>query len=324
MNLGFGLFVLVLFIAVVFLLEGAYVLWNDHKGPEVQRLERRLRALTAGDHGRESLSLLKGADRGNAGWLTRLLVSAPRVAALERWLQQSGSGVTVTRFLTICLLSGAAVFLLAVVFRLPFALGVIGGAVAFVVPPMVIARKRTKRLHKFDEQLPDGLDLISRALRAGHAFPSAMQMVATEATDPIASEFQTTFEEINYGVSVHDAMLNLATRVPSLDLRYFIISVLLQRETGGNLAELLDNLSKLIRERFQLLGRIRVLSAEGKLSAYILIGLPFFTAAAVYLVNPEFMSLLWTDPAGIRMSLTTIVMMILGSLLMWRIVKIRV
>jgi tight adherence protein B len=140
----------------------------------------------------------------------------------------------------------------------------------------------------------------------------------------MASEFQITFEEINYGVSVHDAMMNLATRVPSMDLRYFIISVLLQRETGGNLSELLDNLSHLIRERFKLIGRIRVLSAEGKLSAYILLGLPFATAAMVYLVNPEFMSLLWTDPAGLKMSAGAILMMMFGSFVMWRIVKIRV
>jgi tight adherence protein B len=324
MNLGFGLFVLVLFIAVVFMLEGAYVLWNDHKGPEVRRLERRLRALTAGDHGRESVSLLKAAQGGADTWLTRLLVSAPRVSAVDRWLQQSGYGISVSRFLSISVLAGTGFLLVALLFRLPLLLALLIGAVAFLVPAIVVARARSKRLHKFDAQLPDGLDLISRALRAGHAFPSAMQMVATEATDPIATEFQVTFEEINYGVSVHDAMLNLARRVPSLDLRYFIISVLLQRETGGNLAELLDTLSRLIRERFQLLGRIRVLSAEGKLSAYILIGLPFATAGAVYAVNPDFMSLLWTDPAGIRMSAAAIAMMLFGSLLMWRIVKIRV
>ena len=119
-------------------------------------------------------------------------------------------------------------------------------------------------------------------------------------------------------------MLNMATRVPSIDLRYFVIAVLLQRETGGNLSELLDNLSMLIRQRFKLLGKIRVLAAEGKLSAYILIALPFATAAMIFLVNPKFMSVLWTDPAGLNVIFAAIVMMILGSFWMWRIVKIRV
>jgi tight adherence protein B len=324
MDLGFGLFILVLFIAVVFLLEGAYVLWTDYKGPEVQRMERRLRTLSAGHHGTDVGRLLKERNLSNTPWLEKLLLSFPRVSALDRWLQQSGQTMTVGRFVFMTVLFGVVPFLLSLVFRAPLPLAIAFGAIGAVLPILYVSQARTKRLHKFDEQLPDALDLISRALRAGHAFPSAMQMVATEAADPMASEFQITFEEINYGVSVHDAMMNLATRVPSMDLRYFIISVLLQRETGGNLSELLDNLSHLIRERFKLIGRIRVLSAEGKLSAYILLGLPFATAAMVYLVNPEFMSLLWTDPAGLKMSAGAILMMAVGSFVMWRIVKIRV
>jgi tight adherence protein B len=324
MNLGLGLFALVLFIAVVFLLEGAYVLWNDYKGPEVQRMERRLRALAAGDGSQESRSLLKVALQGEPTWLTRLLVASPRASAIDRWLQQSGSNVSVGRFVLVSTMAGVSVALLAMVLRLPLPLALLLGAVGFVVPAIVVTVRRSRRLRRFDEQLPDCLDLIARALRAGHAFPSALQMVGSEAADPVASEFQTTFEEINYGVSVHDAMLNLARRVPSLDLRYFVVAVLLQRETGGNLAELLDNLSALIRQRFKLLGRIRVLAAEGKLSAYILIGLPFVTAATVYAVNPKFMSLLWTDPAGLRLSAGAMVMMVLGAMVMWRIVKIRV
>jgi tight adherence protein B len=324
MDLGFGLFVLVLFIAVVLLLEGAYVLWNDYKGPEVQRLERRLRMLSAGHHGADAGRLLKARSLGDAPWLDRLLVRIPRVGMLDRWLQQSGLDLSVGRFLFICLLCAGVPFLLALVLRVPIPLALALGICGILGAALFVAGVRSKRLHKFEQQLPDALDLISRALRAGHAFPSALQMVATEAVEPMAAEFQVTFEEINYGVSVHDAMMNLATRVPSMDLRYFIISVLLQRETGGNLAELLGNLSQLIRERFKLIGRVRVLSAEGKLSAYILLGLPFATAALVYLANPQFMSLLWTDPIGLRMSGGAIGLMVVGAFAMSRIVKIRV
>lgn len=324
MDLGLSMFILVTFVAVVLLIEGAYLLWNDTKGPEVERLEKRLRSLSAGQHGTEVGSLLKQRHLSDTPWVDRLLLAFPRVSSLDRLLVQAGSSMTVSRFILVTLLAGAATFLVLLVLRAPFFFTLIMAVFAMLVPLLLVLRMRSKRLNKFDEQLPEALDLLSRALRAGHAFPSGMQMVATEAADPIASEFQITFEEINYGVSVGDAMLNLATRVPSIDLRYFVISVLLQRETGGNLSELLDNLSNLIRERFKLLGKIRVLSAEGKLSAYILIGLPFVTAAMIFLVNPQFMSVLWTDPAGLSMVFAAVVMMILGAFWMWRIVKIRV
>lgn len=324
MDLGMGLFVLVLFIAVVFLFEGAYLLWSDYKGPEVQRLERRLRTLSAGRHGTEAMSLLKQRSLSNVPFVERALLALPRVFMVDRLLQQAGISMTVGRFMFVTLLTALIALVVAILFRLPFVIAVLFVALAAAIPILYVARARMKRLQKFDEQLPDTLDLISRALRAGHAFPAALQMVATEATDPIASEFQITFEEINYGVSVNDAMLNLATRVPSMDLRYFIISVLLQRETGGNLSELLGNLSQLIRERFKLLGRIRVLATEGRLSAYILITLPFATAFVIYLVNSKFISLLWTDPAGLKLIWAALGMMALGAFWMWRIVKIRV
>lgn len=324
MDFGLSLFLLVAFVAVVLLIEGGYLLWSDYKGPEVQRLEQRLRSLSAGRHGTEIGSLLKERHLSETPWMERALLALPRVSSLDRLLQQAGTTMTVARFLLVTLLAGAATFMVLLVLRTPLFFALTVGLFAAVVPLLAVLRIRAKRLRKFDEQLPDALDLLSRALRAGHAFPSAMQMVATEAVDPIGSEFQITFEEINYGVSVSDAMMNLATRVPSIDLRYFVISVLLQRETGGNLSELLNNLSALIRERFKLLGKIRVLAAEGKLSAYILIALPFATAAMIFVVNPQFMRVLWTDSAGLNLVFGAVIMMIVGAFWMWRIVKIRV
>jgi len=324
MNTGFALFVLVVFIAVVFLLEGAYILWNDHKGPEVERMRRRLRSLGAPVSG-DTIARLDKARGGKDGaaWL-QAVRRVPGVEVLDTWLRQSGQAYTLGSFLAMVLLIGCVAWMAALLFNMywPIAIGV--GIVASAVPILLLASTRRKRLHKFDAQLPDALDLMSRALRAGHAFPSAMEMVATESPDPIGGEFHTAFEEINYGVSTHDAMMNLTRRVPSMDLRYFVVSVLLQRETGGNLAELLDNLSHLIRERFKLLGRVRVLAAEGKLSAYILIGLPFVTAGMVYVVSPDFISLLWTDPGGQRFSAGAVLLMVLGAFVMSRIVRIRV
>jgi len=165
---------------------------------------------------------------------------------------------------------------------------------------------------------------MGRAMLAGHAFPSALKMVGDEMPEPVAGEFRIVFDEVNYGISVQDALTNLATRVPSTDLRYFVISVLIQRETGGNLAELLANISALIRARLKLLGAVRVLSAEGRLSAWILTILPFVLAAVINFVNPNFLSLLWTDPVGKKMVGFMLAIMVLGIFWMWRVIKIRV
>ncbi len=325
MDLGLGVFILVLFVAIVLLVEGAYLLWNDYKGPEVKQLERRLRTLSAGEHGEDAYSLLKARrNLSDTHWIERILAALPRISAFDRWLIQSGMNVSVGQFALMTLAAASAFFLLSLVIGIGIAVAALFLLIGGAIPALVLARARSKRLNKFDEQLPDALDLMSRALRAGHAFPSALQMVGTESVDPIASEFAETFEEINYGVAMSDAMMNLATRVPSMDLRYFIISVILQRETGGNLSELLGKLSHLIRERFKLYGKIRTLSAEGKLSAYILIALPFCTAGMILLVNPKFLSVLWTDPAGLKAIGGAVAMMIIGAFWMTRIIKIRV
>jgi len=320
----FYLFVLCAFLAVVLLFEGGFMLWNSYKGPEAKKIDQRLRALSAGEHGDASLLLLKERNLSEMPAMERLLLFVPRVHQLDRLLIQSGSSWTVARFFGISALIGFAGFAAAALLHLPGWLPLALGALGALLPLFYILRRRNQRLHKLDEQLPEALDLISRAMRAGHAFPSALQMVAEESQDPTGSEFRITFEEINYGIAVKDALLNLATRVPSSDLRYFVIAVLIQRETGGNLAELLGNISALIRARFKLLGAVRVLSAEGRLSAWILTLLPICTALFINLVNPGFMEILWTDATGWKMLQTTLALMAFGIFWMWRIVKIHV
>jgi len=325
MDLGFLLFMLALFIAVVLLLEGAYILWESKQSPEARRLRERLRLLEGGQVRSESISLLKHRVLSDLPLFDRMLHALPRVSRIDRWVLQSGVRASLGRLLSLTLLAGVATFLVALLLKLPPAVAVLFFALpAAAIPWVVVARRRSRRLRRFEEQLPEALDLIGRALRAGHAFPIAMQMVATEAAEPIASEFQAAFDEINFGVPMSDALMSMAARMPSMDLRFFVVSVLLQRETGGNLAELLDNLSAIVRERFKLLGRVRVLSAEGKLSAYILVALPFFTAGAIFTVAPTFMEILWTDPMGLRMVFAMVAMMAVGIVVMWRIVKIRV
>lgn len=324
MNTGLLLFVVLGFVAVVLLLEGAYVLWNDNKSPEVRRIEQRLRAISAGGHDPGDIKLLKERVLSDTPALHRFLIQLPQLHQLDRLLIQAGSHNTVAHVLAISLLAGLAGLVAAMLLKggwfmaLPLAL-----ALAFA-PPVRLILQRRRRLRLMEAQLPDALDLIARALRAGHSFLSALGMVGEEAQEPTAGEFKTVFDEISFGISTEHALNDLAERVPVPDLRYFVMAVLIQRETGGNLAELLDNLARLIRERFKLLGKVRVLAAEGKLSAWILTALPFCVAGAVQVLNPKYLSVLFTDPMGIRMVIGALVMMAIGIFAMWRIIEIRV
>jgi len=320
--LVFGVF---LFIAVVLSVEGAYLMWNASKGPEAKRIARRLRLMSAGtDRVGEDVSILKSRMLSQTPALERLLLQAPRIKHLDRLLEQSGLTWSVAELLGMMLLAGAAGAAVALYFGMTFFLALIAAVIMGALPIVYVFRARANRMVKIEQALPDALDLIGRALRAGHAFPTAVKMVGDELSDPIGGEFRTLFDEVNYGVSMHTALLNLAARIPVTDLRYFVIAVLIQRETGGNLAELLDNISAIIRARLKLFGQIRVLSTEGRLSAWILTLLPIGVAIAMNFVNPAFISVLWKDPMGLRLVTGAVLLMIFGIFWMWRIVKIHV
>jgi tight adherence protein B len=320
----YQLFVVFCFVAVVLALEGGFLAWNNSKGDAAQRMTRRLRALSAGEHGSDMPGLLKQQRSGDLSSLERLLLRLPRVHRLDRVLLQAAYSRPLSHFLMVSLMAAASGLLVSLMLLWPLWLTLLITGACGAFPLIRLLTVRRARLQSFEQQLPDVLDLMARALRAGHAFSGAIEMVGTEANDPIAGEFRTTFDEVNFGISLQDALLNLATRVPSTDLKYFVIAVLLQRETGGNLDELLGNLSALIRARFKLLGTIRVLSAEGRLSAWVLSLLPFVAAALLNIINPKFMSILWTDPSGLQLVWGALAMSAVGVVWMWRTVKIRV
>lgn len=323
MDMIYLLFIVLAFLAVVLFLEGAYLAWNSYRGPEAQRIERRLRAMSAGGN-ITAASLLKKRMLSEVPTVDRALMMIPRIHMLDRLLEQSGTSFTVATFLGTSLLAGLVALVCGMVFELPVVVTVVLIGVAAALPTLHVLGKRQERMNKIEEQLPDGLDLICRGLRAGHSFPSALQMLGNEGAEPLATEFRTTFDEINFGISVPDALSNLAVRVPSTDVRYFVIAVLIQRETGGNLTELLGNISKLIRDRLRIRGTIRVLSAEGRISAWILTLLPFVLALVINVVNRNFLAVLWTDPTGIKLVMGALMVMVVGIFWMWRIVKIRV
>lgn len=323
MDLSFALFLLFAFLAVVLALEGAYNLWASTRSPEAKRIAERLSLLEdrpdAGGAGIERSREVVRLARLN-GWIAG---TGPG-AVLARWVSTSGVATTPAELLI--LTAALAAFGLA----LPSMVGrppVLGPALALVIgalPWLRVASRRNRRIERIERQFPEVLDLMGRSMRAGHAFPAAIKMVADEVPEPLGRDFRILFDEMNYGVPTHEALRRLTERVPLHDVGYFVVAVMIQREAGGNLAELLDNIARIVRQRLKLLGEVRTLSAEGRLSAYILTGLPFAVGLLVNLVNPEFMSLLWTDPLGHRMVGVALFMMVAGILWMRSIVRIRV
>lgn len=320
----FLFFGVAVFVAVVLGLEGGFMLWNERRGPEAKRMEQRLRAASAGGHTAEQLTILKQRALGGSEGMQRLLLALPRVHSIDRILMQSGLTMSVVELLGLTLLLGATGLLLPLFTGRGLLIGIGLAVVLGSLPILYVLRAKATRLAKIESQLPDAIDLMGRAMRAGHAFPNALNMVGDEMAAPIGLEFRILFDEINYGVTLEDALLNLLSRVPSTDLQYFVVALLIQRQTGGNLAELLDNISAIVRSRIKLMGHIRTLSAEGKLSAWILSLLPFAAAFVINLVNPRFMTVLWTDPVGLKMVYAALFMIVFGIWWMTKIIKIRV
>lgn len=325
MDVMFYAFAIFVFVAVALAVEAIWRWWVMTQSAAARRTSRRLHSIGSGNAdgaSRESLLKKRGLAESLAG--DRLLRRVPGLVGLDQMLQQSGSKWMVSGVLTydlICVLVTAFCALLLPDFALLVALA---GLVAALLPYGVVFRKRQARLLKLERQLPEAADLIARSLRAGHAFSSTLQMVADEMPEPIAGEFRTVADEINYGVAMQDALHKMAARIPLTDVRYLIVAILIQRETGGNLAELMNNISQLIRQRLRLLGQIRALSAEGKLSAWILGLLPFAVALMLSVVNPAYIGRLITDPAGLQLIGIAAGLMLAGILWMRKIIRIHI
>jgi tight adherence protein B len=323
---GFSLVVVVLvFVSVVLLIEGLYLMWQARRGPGATKMARRLRQLADDANDVAQAKLMKQRMLSAVPALEQLLLRLPRIDGVERWMRQAGLDWTVSRLFLFSALGGMlALLAMTSLAHQSFVLGLIAGTIAACIPAWYVHEKRSRRLLKIDQQLPEALDLLSRALRAGHALPSGLRMIGDEMPEPIAGEFRAVHDEINFGVSLQQALMSLTTRVPSTDLRYFVVALLVQRDSGGNLTEILDKLSRLVRDRFKLLSKVRVLSAEGRLSAWILALLPFGLGALMNAMNPAFMAPLWTDPIGIAILKYTLALMAVGIVILAKIVKIRV
>ena len=322
MDLSFVLFAVVAFLAVVLSLEGIYNVWASRSSPEAKRVATRLEALAGEAITQASIERARRPSRMPR--LNALLGATSFGQRMQRFVTASAMAVSPAELIMMSVALGAfGMFLPGLLGKPP----IFGAALALglaVLPWWRVASRRRTRIERIERQFPEALDLMGRAMRAGHAFPSAVKMVADEMADPMGRDFRILFDEMNYGVPTNEALVHLAARVPVPDVSYFVVAVMIQRESGGNLAELLDKISTIVRERLKLLGEVRTLSAEGKLSAIILTALPFGVALVVNLVNPEFMQVLWTDPMGQRMVGVAIFMMLVGIMWMRSIIRIRV
>ncbi|MYN19298.1 pilus assembly protein TadB [Rugamonas sp. FT107W] len=321
----FTAFEVLLFAAVILLIEGAWLWWSGAHGRGARRIAKRLRLMAArGERGGERIDILKQRCYSRNPALEKLLRRVGRLAALDRLLLQAGVRWSVAQFIACVLALLVPGLLLPAMLNMPALAGAALTALILSLPWAMLMRTRRARLLKLEQQLPEAADFLGRALRAGHSFANVMQMVGEELPEPIAGEFKFAYEEINYGVPMNEALHNLAMRVPLTDLRYLVIAVLIQRESGGNLAEVLGNISRLIRARLRLMAQVRVMSAEGRMSAWILGLLPLCVLALMMVVNPAYVRVLWTDPAGITLTWYTLVMAVGGVLWMRKLIRIRV
>jgi len=247
-----------------------------------------------------------------------------RVSLLQKMLAQGNIDARAGNFLMLCAVSALVMAVIAFVAGGNLVFGWVGALLGFFIPYAYASHMRTRRFQKFEEKFPEAIDTLARAVRAGHAFTTALEMIANEVSEPVAGEFRQLYEEQKFGLPVRDALLNLADRIPLVDIKFFVTAVMLQRETGGNLAEILDNLSYVIRERFKILRQVRVHTAQGRLTMVLLMALPPTIVVLMQLLNPGFIRPLFTDPLGHALIVGGITLQTMGYFVIRRIIRIQV
>jgi len=317
------LYFLGVFVGVFALVMGAYwllILVPEQRGQSVVR--RRLRWEEPVQAG---LQLLKKQQvLSDIRVLNKLLKNSRSVSEpLQELVEQSAVRLTVGSFVLLTIVCMLAGLVLVQWYTDVWWLSLLGGGCAAVVPYIIVGQIRTKRIRMFEEQFPEAIQLIARAMRAGHAFSTGLKMAAEELPEPCGLEFKALYEQQNYGAPLPDALKAFALRIPSLDARFFVTAVLTQREAGGNLAEVLDRLAGVMRERFRIKREVRVKSAHGRITAFVLAGMPPVLAVIMLWNNPDAVKVLITDPLGLRMIAAAVVLQIVGTLIVRKLADIQ-
>lgn len=310
------------FLALILMFAG----WRASTLTDTQKRTReqlRRLAMVGGDEAIDQ-DLMRDRRLSSIGLLDRLLAGTAFAKDTELLLYRAGVDMRVGTFMLISAVCGAVAMLVFQIFfqRPLLSLGV--GIVALFVPYFIVKNKMNKRTRQLEEQLPDAMDLMTSALRAGLSLPASLKLVAEEAPSPLAEEFGYTFDEQNLGLDIRDAMLNMARRTDSVDMKFFVTAVVVQRETGGNLAEIMENIARIVRERFRILGDVRTLTAHGRFSGIVLSLLPIVMGVVISLLHPTYMLEFLKDPTGQAMIMLAAVMQVVGFIWIRRIVNIRV
>lgn len=315
---------LIIFAITVSLIEVCRFAYRAFSHSERAIVKKRLREFSSGKYERQRPDILKRRSLSEIPLLNRILLQFSGIERLEKLLRQANTRYSPGFYLLLAILLASLGFIgVYIKTRSPIPALVVTIVLAYM-PFFYLRMKKKKRMEKFERQLPEGLDLIARALKAGHGFTSGMKLAADEFEDPLGTEFDQTLDEINYGVAVQEALTSLGKRIGCHELKFFIVSVILQRETGGNLAEIIENTANLIRERFNLQSKIKVLSTDGRISARILTAIPFFQLAIFRLLNPDYFSTFLSDPIGRTIAIAAACNMLLGIVAMKRIVEIKI
>lgn len=306
----------------------AYLVFSfmEQRSSRADLLRARLAALEAAQARQPSpeLTILRDELLSEIPALNSLLARSRRVEALNKLLAQAGMKVRPGKFLLVSAVSCFASGLLAQLAGGAGLVVLLAMVLGAFLPFLFVSWRKKRRFRKFEQQFPDAIDLLGRAVRAGHAYSTALEMIGQEAPEPVAGEFRQIFDEQRFGLPVRDALLNFADRMPLMDVKFFVTTVMLQRETGGNLAEILDKLSYIIRERFKILRQVRVFTAQGRLSFVILMLLAPSVAFLSMWSNPEFIKPLYTDPIGRAMLFGAVVLQLTGFFVIRRVIDIKV
>jgi tight adherence protein B len=272
----------------------------------------------------EELALLRDEQLSNIPAFDLLLRRSARVSAIQDALLQSGMKLRAGNFLVLCGLCGIAAGVVSMLWARNPAIAWAAIVIGAFIPYAFVSYRRQKRFEKIEELFPEAIDTLARAVRAGHAFTTALEMISNEISEPLATEFRKLFEEQKFGMPVRDALMNLTERVPLVDIKFFVTAVMLQRETGGNLAEILDNLSYVIRERFKIQRQVRVHTAQGRLTMVLLMAMPPVVVLVLELFSPEFVHPLFYDPIGHFLVVTAVALQTIGYFVIRKIIRIQV
>jgi len=272
----------------------------------------------------DELALLRDEQLSEIPVFDSLLRRSARISQLQEMLTQGGLNLRAGKFLSLSVLAGVVAGLVAYVVSDRAEVGGVALLIGFVLPYSYAAVKRNQRFSKFEELFPEAIDTLARAVRAGHAFTTALELITNEVAEPVAGEFRQLFEEQKFGMPVRDALMNLTERVPLVDVKFFVTAVMLQRETGGNLAEILDNLSYVIRERFKIQRQVRVYTAQGRLTMALLMGMPPIIVTVMLVVEPSFIRPLFADPIGHILLVAGIALQTVGYFVIRKIIRIQV